>query len=153
MKSEKETHTSVLFRELEDVSQGHKSYQNFLSERKSEKTFNSLKYFLDDYFFQHTDITPSTIIKDSNLSKNYVYPICNGRKNPSKYKLVALCIGAHMTLKETQKALSLAGCAQLHPKIPADSGIIVCINQKYKNIGEVDLFLDKNGVKSPFLME
>ena len=47
-------------------------------------------------------------------------------------------------------ALSLAGCSELHPKIPADAGIIVCINQKYKNVTDIGLFLNKHGVDSPF---
>ena len=42
MKSENETRTTILFEELEDISLGHKSYQNFLNERKVEKTFTSL---------------------------------------------------------------------------------------------------------------
>lgn len=150
MKPEKETRTTTLFQELEDISHGNSSYQTYLNERKGEKAFTSLKDFLDYYFFQHPDITPSVIIRDSNLSKNYVYPICNGKKNPSKYKLTAFCIGAHMSLKETQKALSLAGCSDLYPKIPADAGIIVCINRKCENVTEVDLFLAENGVESPF---
>lgn len=150
MNSEKETRTTVLFEELKDISLGQKSYQTFLNERKEEKAFTSLRDFINDYFSKHPDITPSVIIQDSNLSKNYVYPICNGTKNPSKYKLVAFCIGAHMTLKETQKALSLAGCAALHPKISADAGIIVCINKGCWNVTKVNFFLDENGVESPF---
>ncbi|MCH5337347.1 MAG: hypothetical protein J1E03_01065 [Acetatifactor sp.] len=58
-----------------------------------------------------------------------------------------------MNLKETQKALSLAECSELHPKIPADAGIIVCINQKCKNVTEINLFLAKNGVESPFSID
>lgn len=153
MKSKKETRTTILFEELEDVSMGYKTYQTFLSERKNEKAFTSLRDFINDYFSQHPDITPSVIIHDSNLSKNYVYPICSGTKKPSKYKLTAFCIGAHMNLKEIQKALSLAGCSALHPKIPADAGIIVCINRQYTNVTDVNLFLDENGVESPFSAE
>lgn len=149
MNPKDETRTSILFQELENISLGHKSYQAFLNERGNEKTFTSLKDFLDSYFLQHQDITASTIIRDSNLSKNYVYPICDGKRNPTKYKLVAFCIGAHMNLKETQKALFLAGCSELHPKISADAGIIVCINKNCKNVTEVNLFLAENGVESP----
>ena len=150
MKQEKESRTTVLFQELEEISKGKKSYENFLNERKKEKIFHSLKEFIDDYLSQHTEITPSVIIRDSNLSKNYVYPICNGTKHPTKYKLTAFCIGAHMNLKETQRALSLAGCSELHPKIPVDSGIIICINKDCKNVTEVGLFLSENGLESPF---
>lgn len=150
MNVKKETRTTLLFQELEHISQGQKSYQTFLKELKEEKTFTSLKDFIGEYMSHHQDISIPSIIRDSNLSKNYVYHICDGRKNPSKYKLTALCIGAHMNLKETQKALSLAGCSKLHPKNPADAGIIVCINQNYKNVTKIDLFLAENGVESPF---
>ncbi|MGN1164894.1 MAG: hypothetical protein ACI4S2_00520 [Lachnospiraceae bacterium] len=150
MKHKKESRTTILFQELEEISKGHKSYKNFLNERKNEKIYHSLKDYIDDYFFHHPDISPTIIIRDSNLSKNYVYPICNGTKHPSKYKVTAFCIGAHMNLKETQRALTLAGCSELHPKIAVDSGIIICINQGCKNVTEVELFLDKNGLESPF---
>ena len=151
MKFENEIRTTVLFQELNEISKGQKSYTTFLNDRKNENNYQTLKDYMDDYFFAHPDITPAVITRDSNLSKNYVYPICNGKKSPTKYKLVAFCIGAHMNLKETQKALTLAGCSQLHPKIPVDSGIILCINQEYKNVTDISLFLDKNGLENPFL--
>ena len=84
MKSEKESRTTILFQELEEISKGHKSYKNFLNERKNEKIYHSLKDYIDDYFLHHPDISPAVIIKDSNLSKNYVYPICNGTKVTAK---------------------------------------------------------------------
>ncbi|HCT91335.1 MAG TPA: hypothetical protein DF613_08140 [Lachnospiraceae bacterium] len=129
MNAKKETRTTVLFQELEDISQGHKSYQTFLKELKEEKTFTSLKDFINEYMSQHKDLTIPSIVRDSNLSKNYVYHICDGRKTPSKYKLTALCIGAHMDLKETQKALSLAGCSRLHQKIPPTPGSLCALTK------------------------
>ena len=150
MNPKNETRTTALFQELDEISKGQKSYTTFLNHQKNEQNYLSLKDYIDDYFFQHPDITPSVIIQDSNLSRNYVYPICNGTKHPTKYKLVAFCIGAHMTLKETQKALTLAGCSQLYPKIPVDSRIIICINRKCKSVTEVGLFLSENGLESPF---
>ena len=150
MSFKKENRTTLLFQELEEISKGHKSYETFLNNQKTENSYHTLKDFMNDYFSQHHDITPTVIIKDSNLSRNYVYPICNGTKHPTKYKLVAFCIGAHMNLKETQKALTLAGCSQLYPKIPVDSGIIICINREYNNVTKVGLFLDESGLENPF---
>lgn len=149
MKQE-ETRTTILFQELNEISKGQKSYSKFLDDRKDEKNFLTLKEFIDDYLYRHPDITPSVIVSDSYLSKNYVYPICNGKKNPTKYKLTAFCIGAHMNLKETQKALRLAGCSELHPKVPVDSGIIIGINRGMNNLGKVTDFLNDNGLESPF---
>ena len=94
MNPKNETRTTALFQELDEISKGQKSYTTFLNHQKNEQNYLSLKDYIDDYFFQHPDITPSVIIQDSNLSRNYVYPICNGTKHPTKYKLVAFCIGA-----------------------------------------------------------
>ena len=46
MKQEEEVRTTVLFQELEDISQGRKSYQTFLNERKSEKN----NHFVERFF-------------------------------------------------------------------------------------------------------
>ncbi len=151
MKNTKDTRTTKLFQELETVSKDNKSYQNFMNKHQDEKTYSSLKEFLNEYFAAHSDLTVADIIFRSNLNSNYVYPICNGkREHPSKYKMTAFCIGAHMNLRETQRSLTLAGCCELHPKNPADAGIIICINQGCDTVMEVEEFLLENGVESPF---
>lgn len=151
MKQTKDTRTTILFKELENISKDNNSYQAFLNKHEDEKTYSSLKEYLNDFFAAHSTLTVAQISFRSNLNPNYVYPICNGkREHPSKYKLTAFCIGAHMNLKETQRALTLAGCSELHPKIPADAGIIICINQGCDTVMEVEEFLLENGVESPF---
>ncbi len=143
--------TTKLFQELDLLSKDNQSYQTFLHNRKEETHYASLSDFLNVYFASHPDLTTPDIIFHSNLNQNYVYPILNGtRPHPSKYKLVALCIGAHMDIKSTQRALTLAGCSELYPKIPADAGIILCINNGCKSVTEVEEFLLENGVASPF---
>lgn len=147
----KETRTTILFQELKSVSQNDTAYQRFLHKHRDENNFSSLHDFLTYYLSLNPTITIPDIIFRSNLSQNYVYPILNGkREHPSKYKLTALCIGAQMNLKETQRALTLSGCANLHPKISADAGIIICINNGCNSVMEVEEFLLKNGVASPF---
>lgn len=143
--------TTKLFQELDLLSKDNQSYQTFLHNREEETHYASLSDFLNAYFASHPDLTTPDIIFHSNLNQNYVYPILNGtRPHPSKYKLVALCIGAHMDIKSTQRALTLAGCSELYPKIPADAGIILCINNGCKSVTEVEEFLLENGVASPF---
>lgn len=147
----KEIRTTKLFEELNSISKNNQSYQAFLNDRKEEKQYTTLNDFLNDYLAKHPEHTIPDIIFRSNLSQNYVYPILNGnRSHPSKYKLVALCIGACMDLKNTQRALTLAECSELYPKIPADAGIILCINNGCETVMDVESFLIENGVESPF---
>lgn len=147
----KESRTTNLFQELRNLPKDNHAYQNFLSSRQAERQYTSLYEFLTTYLATHPDITIPSIVFRSNLSPNYVYPILNGKRlHPSKYKLVALCIGAHMNIKKTQRALMLAGCTELHPKIDADAGIILCINNDCDTVMEVEAFLEESGVRSPF---
>lgn len=147
----KETRTTTLFKELNSLDNNSCAYQAFINERHKEKQYTSLHDFLTAYLAAHPYLTNPDIIFRSNLNHNYVYPILNGtRPHPSKYKLVALCIGMGMNLAETQCALRLAGCAELHPKIDEDAGIILHLNNGCNNVMEVANFLDDNGVKNPF---
>lgn len=148
----KEARTTKLFQELESLSKSNHAYQSFLSAHQTEQQYTSLHDFLTAYLAAHPDITTPDIIFRSNLNQNYVYPILNGtRLHPSKYKLIALCIAARMNIKETQRALMLAGCTELHPKINADAGIILCINDGCDTVMEVEDFLIENGVEDPFV--
>lgn len=147
----KETRTTLLFQKLNSIDNDARAYQAFIDERHKEKQYASLHDFLTSYLATHPNLTTPDIIFHSNLNHNYAYPILNGsRPHPSKYKLVALCIGMGMNLTETQCALRLAGCAELHPKIDEDAGIILHINNNCNHVMEIAGFLEDNGVKNPF---
>lgn len=147
----KETRTTKLFEELNSLSNSKDSYQSFLFERQKERQHSSLHEYLTAYLADHPDLTIPNIIFRSNLNQNYVYPILNGiKKHPSKYKLVALCVGMGMDLEETQRALKLAGCAELYPKVDEDAGIILRINNGCHDVPEIEAFLEESGVRNPF---
>lgn len=150
----KETRTTKLFEELNSLSDNKNSYKSYLFERQKERQYSSLYDFLTAYLASHPDLTIPDIILHSNLNQNYVYPIFNGsRKHPSKYKLVALCVGMGMNLEETQHALKLAGCAELYPKIDEDAGIILNINHGCHDVPEIESFLEESGVRNPFALQ
>ena len=68
---------------------------------------------LSDYINEHIGkkgLLVSDIVKKSGLSRDYAYAIINGnRKNPTKDRIIALCLAMHMNLVETQRALKLCG--------------------------------------------
>lgn len=76
-----------------------------------------------------SQITPSQLIKDANLQRNYGYQVLNGSKNPGRDKVIAICLALSFTLEETQRALTLAKENILYPKIRRDSALIFCINK------------------------
>ena len=92
------------------------------------------------------------ILRNAGISENYGRQFFNGhKKKPSKYQLTAVCIGAGMNLKETQRALKLAGCAELYPRIDVDAAIIICINNGIHKVADIEEFFLKNDItESPF---
>ena len=147
----KESRTTKLLQELEAIPKNNSAYQAFLKKHKDKNNFSSLQDYLNYCISQDESLTISDIVFRSNLSANYVYLILNGkRKHPSKYILVALCIGTHMDLKSTRRALTLAGCSTLDPKNDADASIIICINNGCNSVMEVEEFLLESNVESPF---
>lgn len=147
-----EIRTTQLFRELEADGPRTAQFANFRHAHENEKNCVSLADYLNSYLARHQNLSISSVLRNACISENYGRQFFNGhKKNPSKYQLTAVCIGAGMNLKETQRALQLAGCATLYPKIEADAAIIICINHGTHSVADVENFLVKNGItQSPF---
>lgn len=58
------------------------------------------------------------------MSEVYLHQVFSGRRNPSRDRLLCLCIGLGATLEETQDLLKRASYAQLYPKSKRDAVII-----------------------------
>ena len=96
----------------------------------------------------HAQVKLSDIVTRSHLSKDYAYPILSGtRKNPSRDRIIALCIGAQMSLSETQRALEIAKAGILYPKDNRDAALIVCLNEKQYDIIKINAFLESHGLE------
>ncbi len=76
-------------------------------------------------------MSKSNIINKSDFSYRYFYDVINGRKNPSRDKVLRLVITMHHSLDNCQEALRIADKASLHPKVKRDSIIIFGIENKY----------------------
>ena len=50
------------------------------------------------------------------MSEVYLHQVFSGRRNPSRDRLLCLCIGMEVSLEETQQLLKQAAYAPLYPK-------------------------------------
>ena len=75
------------------------------------------------------ETTDSALIELSGIERSYYYQIMKGKRHPSRDKILRLCIGAGLTLRETTRALELSENAPLYPKSRRDIIITVAINQ------------------------
>ena len=103
----------------------------------------SLSDYLNEYIGKN-GLLVSDIVKNSGLSRDYAYAILNGnRKNPTKDRIIALCLAIHMNLVETQRALKICGMV-LYSKNKRDAALIICINREIYDINKVNDFLLEN---------
>ena len=89
--------TTARLTEILSRTEGDKAGQKFAAEHSVEMGFS--QYFCE--FLAFRNMVLAEVVKKSGINKNYVYQIVNGSKNPSRDKVIALCIAAGMNFSET----------------------------------------------------
>jgi len=114
--------------------------------RKSELPKKPLRLcdYINEYIGEHNLSVPE-IIRNSHLSRDYAYSIINGnRANPTRDRVIALCISMKMKLDEVQRALEISNAGVLYSKVARDAAIMICINTKAYDIDAINEFLIDN---------
>ncbi len=145
-----EKSTELLNQILKSTS-NTKDFKKYIS-KENLNAYSGLSEYFNEYIGLHQLKVPD-IIQKSGLSKDYAYPILNGRKkNPSRDRIIALCIGAGMSLAELKRALEISNAGILYPREPRDAAIIFCLNNGKNTVIDINLFLDELGL-SPLQTE
>lgn len=93
-------------------------------------------------------ITIPDLIDSSGVSRNYIYNILSGeRQNPGRDKVIAICIGLRASFTQINRALELVKHSALYPRDERDARIAIAVNQGVRTVTEVNLILEKNGLK------
>ena len=71
--------------------------------------------------YERKSISKAALARQSGMSEVYLHQVFSGRRNPSRDRLLCLCIGLEATLEETQQLLKQATYAQLYPKVKRDA--------------------------------
>lgn len=116
--------------ELLKLIEKEQSLSKYLGENHDEFEQTALHLELERLLCKSKK-SKAEIIRLSNLDKTYVYQIFDGsRPNPSRNKLLALCLAIGVDLHEAQLVLRLGHSEQLHPRNMRDSVIIYAVNHK-----------------------
>lgn len=125
-------------------------FEKYISQVNTD-SYSELSDYLNDYIAQH-NLVLSDVIKKSLMSRDYAYSIFNGhKKNPTRDRVIALCLACDMNYSEVQRALKICNAGTLYSKNNRDAAIIICINRGVKNIDDVNEFLyshDMNPLKT-----
>lgn len=65
-------------------------------------------------FFRTKKITKAALAKRANMSEVYLHQVFAGQRNPSRNRLLCMCLGMSASLEEAQTMLKLCGSAQLY---------------------------------------
>lgn len=116
-------------------------YFNKYRNEENTDSQTTISKFFNCYIGSHK-LALSDVIKHSDIPSNYAYGILNGnRANPSRDRVIALCISCHMNLTDTNRALKIAGLSPLYSKVSRDAAIIIMINKCEYDIGIINEFL------------
>lgn len=80
-----------------------------------------------EHLLEKTGCKKSQIIKRTNLNRAYVYQIFEGKKTPSRDKLIAIAIGMKLEFEEIQNLLKYAGQRPLYARDTRDAAIIFSV--------------------------
>ena len=86
--------------------------------------------------------TKSDIINKADMSYCYFYDVINGRKIPSKDKIIRIVLAMNLSLDDCQEALRICGKSALYPRIKRDSILIYAINKGYSIYQTNDLLAE-----------
>lgn len=67
------------------------------------------------------------VIKRAGIDRTYGHQLFNGRRKPSRDKVIQLAFGFGLDVEETQQLLKIARHTFLYPKIKRDAAIIYCL--------------------------
>ena len=119
-------------KQTEELLEGLKKANNlekYVLENQDEFLQVDIAEYLEN-IIREKQLKRSQIVKDSGLDRSYVYHILNGeRKNPSRSKLLAICVAMKMDIKETQYFLRAAQVPVLYPRNQRDCIILYGLEQ------------------------
>ena len=117
------------------------SLKSFLE--KNEKYFNSDGFdIILNELLKKSRISKAELAKAAGMSDVYLHQILSGRRNPSRIKILCICIGLKLTLDETQDILKKAGTAMLYARSRREAIIIYGISHGMDLFAINDLLFD-----------
>ncbi|MGX7243627.1 helix-turn-helix domain-containing protein [Enterococcus quebecensis] len=121
-------------------------FQTIFSETRQYTVDQTLKNYLA-HWLNNKQLSKSTVLKKAGITEATGYQYFDGKRNPSREKVIALTIGLALTLEETNELLKKTGYAQLYPKHPWDAVVIYGISHCL-SIPEIDDYLYNEGLKT-----
>lgn len=95
----------------------------YLEENQEDFSDHSVAELLHD-LYQRQNISKAGLARKAGMSEVYLHQVFAGRRQPSRDRLLCLCVSLGADLDQVQVILRQAGYAQLYPRLRRDA--VIC---------------------------
>jgi len=117
-------------REFYDEISESKDLKSFIRNNKDNFIHVDLPEYLD-LLLSAKDKTKKEMISSAGIEKSYLYQIFNGRRTPSRDKLLRIALALKLALDDTQRLLIVAEKPILYPSRKRDAAIMYSLIKGY----------------------
>ncbi len=129
---------------LDERMRKARDIDEYLDENQEYMLNQSLREHLNALLVQK-GLLVADIARESQLDRKYVYQIFDGKKHPSRDKLIAIAFGLGLDEDETQRMLKVSGNKELYVRNRRDAVILFALQRK-KTLMETNYLLDDHGM-------
>lgn len=109
---------------------------SYLSENQAFFSDQSIAQLLSECY-RNCTLSKAALARRAGMSEVYLHQVFAGRRNPSRDRLLCLCVGLGADLDQAQRLLKQAGYAPLYPRIKRDAIISYGIIHRM-SLGEIN---------------
>ena len=117
--------------------------KEFLRSNEKHIRLDSFNNYLYD-LLQNSGMKNTELFARAGMSESYGYQILNGKRQPSRDKVIQLSFGFPLSIEQTNTLLNLSGKNELYVKNIRDAIILFSLNNKFSLI-DVNELLDDEG--------
>ncbi len=129
---------------LDERMRKARNIDEYLAGNQEYMLNQSLKEHLNALLIQK-GLLVADVARGSELDRGYVYQIFNGKKRPSRDKLIAIAFGLGLDEDETQRMLKLSRNKELYVRDKRDAVILFALQRK-KTLSETNELLYDHGM-------
>ena len=104
------------------------------------ENFNDYLYHL----IEVRNIKISECLRMSMINESYGYQLFNGKRQPSRTKVLQLALGLGLSLDETNRLLKLAEKSELYVKDQRDAVVMFALNKNWSLFDTESLLSERN---------
>ncbi|MBQ7503856.1 MAG: hypothetical protein IJT79_00870 [Ruminococcus sp.] len=116
----------------------------YLENNPDDVFFNGLEEFFE-YQLKTKKLKSGKVYEAAMIERHFGHQIITGTRGATRDKIIQLCFGLTLNLREAQQFIKISGNRELYPRDPRDAVIIFAIKDG-KSLMDVNIELQERGL-------